>query len=77
MRQRFPNIPIGRFEAAAARSLGFNITPDPAGDPDGSPEHVLLTASDVERSRNQHQRACRTLAKRTEFLSFEQFCALS
>jgi hypothetical protein len=77
MAGRFPGIPFGRFEVAVARSLGFNITLDPGGDPDGSPEHVVLTDADDDCGRSKHQKACRALARHTEFLSFEQFRALS
>jgi hypothetical protein len=72
MTQRFPAVPCGRFSVSAARALGFNITPDPAGDPDGSPEHIVLTPSDPTRSKSQHQKACKALAASNEFLSFEQ-----
>ncbi len=73
MAERYPDIPFGRFQASAARSLGFNITHDPEGDPDGSSEHVVLTPADQQRSKSQHQKACRALAGANEFLSSEQF----
>jgi hypothetical protein len=71
MVERFPGVPVARFTARDARSLGFNITSDPEGDPDGSPEHVVLSPSTEGRGRNEHHRACRALALRTEFISFE------
>lgn len=55
MVERFPGVPVARFTASDARSLGFNITPDPEGDPDGSPEHVVLSPSTEDRGRNEHQ----------------------
>jgi hypothetical protein len=75
MVERFPGFPVGRFTAGVARSLGFNITPDPGTDPDGSSEHVVLTASDPARPRGKHQRACRDLALSTQFISFADFQA--
>jgi hypothetical protein len=77
MADRYPEIPFGRFQASAARSLGFNISVDPEGDPDGSSEHVVLTPADPQRSKSQHQRACRALAGVSEFLSPEQCRSVS
>jgi hypothetical protein len=68
---RFHGLPVGRFTAGVARSLGFNITR--TSDSDGSSDHVVLTPSDTERTRGKHQRACKELAKNTDFISFADF----
>jgi hypothetical protein len=73
MAERYPGVPFGRFQVSVARSLGFHVTSDPDGDPDGSPEHVLLTSADPQRPKGKHQRCCRALAAESEFLSSEQF----
>jgi hypothetical protein len=73
MAERFPDTPFGRFPASAARSLGFNISPDPEGDPDGSSEHIVLAHADPTRSKSQHQKACKALARVNEFLGPAQF----
>lgn len=73
MTGRFQGFPVARFTAGAARSLGFNITRDPGGDPDGSPEHVVLTASDPARIKGKHHKACKELAKKAEFIPFAHF----
>jgi hypothetical protein len=68
---RFQGLPVGRFTAGVARSFGFNITRTP--DPDGSLDHVVLTSSDATRTRGKHQRACKDLALKTDFISFADF----
>lgn len=70
MAERYPNVPVGRFLALAARSLGFSLSSDPEHDPDGSPEHIVLTTA---LGRNQHHKACRSLARNTVFIPFEHF----
>jgi len=65
-KRRFPNMPAARFMAGSARAAGFNITRDPEGDVENSPEHFVLTYP-RETRRNPYQRDCRQLALASDF----------
>ena len=66
--QRYRGVPAARFTAQQARSCGFHLTPDPAGDPEESPEHVLLTYNEENPRRKIYQGACKALALLCEFI---------
>lgn len=59
--RRFPDTPAARFNAGSARAYGFNITNDPEGDDENSPEHFVLTYSRDTR-RKPYQKDCKQLA---------------
>lgn len=64
--RRFPNIPAARFTAGSARAAGFNITRDPEGDIENSPEHFVLTYTRGTR-RKPYQRDSKQLALASVF----------
>jgi hypothetical protein len=66
---RYPAKPAAKFTAAQARSSGFSLTIDPDGDPEHSPEHILLTFNQEAPTRKVYQRACKQLALVSQFLS--------
>lgn len=74
--RRFPNAHAARFTARQARLCGFNVTTDPEGDPDQSPEHAVLTHS-TETKRSPYQRRCKELAMLATFVSLEELKAES
>ena len=68
--RRFPENHAARFTAAQARKCGFNITRDPEGDVEQSPEHFVLTHA-RETRRGPYQRACKELALLSQFTTKE------
>ena len=68
--RRYPTNHAGRFTADQARKCGFNISPDPEGDVENSPEHFVLTHA-TETKRKPYQRACKQLALKAEFVTAE------
>jgi hypothetical protein len=68
--RRFPTAHAAKFTAAHARSCGFNITRDPEGDDQLSPEHYVLTHS-IEVKRGPYQRQCKQLAILSKFVTHQ------
>lgn len=64
--RRFPDKHAARFIATQARNSGFNITRDPDGDPDNSPEHFVLTYNRGVL-RGPYQKDCKELALASTF----------
>jgi hypothetical protein len=59
---------IARVLAADIRAQGFNITCDPAGDPERSPEHVVLTFGQEGVSKSKIQKAAGIVALAAQIL---------
>ena len=57
-----------RFTAGQARAQGFNVTRDPAGDPAGLEDHVVLTYGAEGVSASKYQKACKQLALQCEII---------
>jgi hypothetical protein len=66
---RYPGCPVAQFTAAHARAAKLFVAPDPDGDPDRNPEHKVLS---FEGSGSAYQKACRTLAMSSTFISSEE-----
>lgn len=63
--KRYPGCPVAQFTARQARASGLLVASDPAGDPDRSPEHKVLS---FVGSKSAYQRACKTLALSSTFI---------
>jgi hypothetical protein len=62
---RYPECPIAQFTTGQARGANFLVASDPEGDPDGSPDHMVLS---FVGSKSAYQRACKALAIASNFI---------
>jgi hypothetical protein len=66
---RYPGCPVAQFTVGQARAANLLVASDPDSDPDGSPEHKVLS---FVGSKTAYQKACKAIAVASTFIASDE-----